>query len=640
MLRLLIVIISFTLLSYPQYLISQTNSNTPQNQKTTDTTQNEEEDTEQQLPQQEEESSEETSEQFPINLPPTQTSPLGKGGSITELKFTPPSLSEETSKETKEEEGEKIEEKPEGKEKKTIEEVEAEKSPDKWWQEDTLQIVEFHGYFRTRFDLFHNLHLGRNDDKAFPHPPSDKTNACSTQNECIYKSPTIAGGNLRFRIAPTINVSESVHIYSQIDLLDNLVLGSTPNYKYISTYPYWRPLELLGDNQDSPTWYNSLANAITVRRVWGEVETPLPLRIGFGRMPNHWGMGIMDNGGNEIDDDIGSTIDRVMVMLKLFGIFISTGFDFPDEGQVSQSNEGILLQNYDKDQLDDVNQYFISILYKHDLEEIKEKLDEGKVVLQGGLYLRYRNQVLAWSIPTSDSTTPTLIKRDGWLVLPDVWFQLRYKHFYLELEAGFIGGTISNISTTNYTDDPYEVRAFGGAIKAHYSFLNEQLNVGFEFGYASGDPELEGLNVNGLNQIKGYKGDHTITLFRFNHDYNVDLILFEQILGEVAGAYYIRPWVQYDIFKPSISSNKRLGARLDIIYSRASEPISTIGNDGNLGVELNISIFYKTESNFYASFQYGVLFPLGGFKDLPGIENGNYDLANAQTVQGILAVYY
>ena len=591
-----------------------------------------------------------TGEELKLKLPSRR--PLSSGGSLTDLKLSPPQQpldekeleEEELTEENKETiktdnlEGnvDKLEQTMEEKEEKIEEE---EESGDNWWKEESLQIIEFHGYFRTRYDLFHNLHLGRNDDRAFPHPAGDQVNACGEDNECIYKNPTIAGGNMRFRVAPTVNVSETVHIYSQIDLLDNLVIGSTPNYRYVSSmYPYWRPLEIFGDSQDSPAWYNSIANAITVRRIWGEVETPLPLSIAFGRMPSHWGMGLMDNAGNGIDDDLGTTIDRVMVMLKLFGILISAGMDFPDEGQVMQNSDGIIRQNYDMAQLDDVNQYFISILYKHDPEVIKEKLDEGRVVIQGGLYLKYRNQVLAWSTP--DSGEPYLIKRDGWMVIPDVWFQLRYKHFYFELEAGFIGGKIGNISTSSYVDDAYDIRAFGGAARAHYSFLNEQLNVGVEFGYASGDQELEGLNTNPLDQIQGYEGDHTISLFRFNHDYNVDLILFEQILGEVAGAYYIKPWVQYDIFKPSPSSNRRLGARLDLIYSRASEPISTIGNNGNLGVELNISLYYRTESNFFAKFQYGVLFPLDAFKDLPGLENGNYDLANAQTIQGMLAIIY
>jgi hypothetical protein len=136
-----------------------------------------------------------------------------------------------------------------------------------------------------------------------------------------------------------------------------------------------------------------------------------------------------------------------------------------------------------------------------------------------------------------------------------------------------------------------------------------------------------------LNQ-PGFDGSAVNSLFRFDPDFNVDLILFEQILGQVAGAYYFRPWIQYEFIRNTV------GLRGDVLYSLASEPMSTIGNSPHLGVEIDIAIWYRAPAphNFYAMLQYGVLFPLSGWHD-PFYEGFN-GVEYPQTLQMMLAVPY
>jgi hypothetical protein len=38
-----------------------------------------------------------------------------------------------------------------------------------------------------------------------------------------------AGANMRFRLTPELHISDNLRVLSQIDMLDNLVLGSTPS---------------------------------------------------------------------------------------------------------------------------------------------------------------------------------------------------------------------------------------------------------------------------------------------------------------------------------------------------------------------------------------------------------------------------
>ena len=53
-----------------------------------------------------------------------------------------------------------------------------------------------------------------------------------------------------------------------------------------------------------------LLYAVNVNRVWGEYMTPFG-QLRFGRMPNQWGLGMVDNAGDGIDSDYQSTIDRI-----------------------------------------------------------------------------------------------------------------------------------------------------------------------------------------------------------------------------------------------------------------------------------------------------------------------------------------
>src|SRR5262249_42331841 len=107
-----------------------------------------------------------------------------------------------------------------------------------------------HGYFRTRAELFHNFALGRIDPTPlfWPQPADnsyqdlqgtvhnvalcapDPTDTKSTAANC--SDNTQAGANMRFRISPELHISDNLRVMAQLDLLDNVVLGSTPEGYY------------------------------------------------------------------------------------------------------------------------------------------------------------------------------------------------------------------------------------------------------------------------------------------------------------------------------------------------------------------------------------------------------------------------
>lgn len=540
------------------------------------------------------------------------------------------------------------------------------------WQEEASRFIELRGYFRTRADLFYQLNLGRTGPNARTvSAPIDNGitrdgAACTgTAGETCFTNDTIAGGNLRLRLEPIIHLSSYVQVYATLDLLDNLVLGSTPEgYTNLPADGGWVlpsrspvvPLTAFAATQVPPNDSNSFTDSVAVKRAWAEVTTPLG-RILFGRMQSQWGLGVLANAGNDIDSDYGDIADRIMWAARYEGFVGALGFDFAGEGTTSQSVFQSQGQPYDLGQLDDVNQYIAVLGYRPTDEEQLQRLRLGLPAFAGGVYYVFRNQVLSGEGTNYlGNQSPTLVQRDAYAHIVDLWFQFRYERFRAETEWVIIAGGIQNTNLSSFADEGYDVLQYGGVLQLEYTLLGQptvranRLRIGFEAGYASGDPNQEGLSPSdGLlfqRPCPDYAcaGQQDITLFRFDPDFNVDLILFEQILGQVSGAYYIRPWVDYTLALGVGRSKKYLTFRLDMVYSRAAEPISTLSNSADLGVELDASVTFETADNFFGRLQYGVLFPLDAWEDLPVLcesgGSGQCELNNAQTVQALLGVTF
>ncbi|MEO8876492.1 MAG: TIGR04551 family protein, partial [Polyangiaceae bacterium] len=93
-----------------------------------------------------------------------------------------------------------------------------------------------------------------------------------------------------------------------------------------------------------------------------------------------------------------------------------------------------------------------------------------------------------------------------------------------------------------------------------------------------------------------------------------------------------------------------------IIWSRASEFTQSPGNKRDLGVELDLQVYYQAKDGslnddlekiggFYAALQYGVFFPLGGLDYLPGVTSNtstvpDWSTSAAQSVKLFLGVMY
>ena len=573
-----------------------------------------------------------------------------------------------------------------------------------WW---TLSrpTFEIHGYYRVRSEFFHNFDLGRVESTKpyFPRPTDDSytdlggtprvVKLCGDSGSpsdfvnCDSRSQTTA--NMRFRLNPELHISDNLRIRAQIDFLDNIVLGSTPEgyanqpttggYQVVPRGGY-APLGAFASTQWAPVaGINSTKNSVMVKRVWGEYSSPIG-QLRFGRMPSHWGMGMLVNSGDTHDSDWQSTADRIMFFTghpgwDLYGAF---AWDFANSGPNSASLQEQQGQPYDLAIKDDVHQWVFVLVRRRNDQLARKELAGGKPVVEGGAYFVYRHQTLANDTSgaeaggasisqTSDQIGAGYVRRQADAYIPDLWFRMRWKKFRFETEAAVITGTIENTLRTgnNYTnpDDPtkngWKLLQFGMVAQSELRLLEDKLRIQLDFGFATGDSDVDSLAPLG-NELQAQKTlNRTFSAFKMHPDYRVDLILFRNILSRVQSAYFFKPTVGYEFLRDP--DGQKIGGDAALIWSRASQFVQSPGNARDLGVELNFRLYYQAKDGvlnddldkmggFFTSLEYGVLFPLGGLGYLPG-QVTNYaqfqqagdkplDTSTAQTVRWYLGILY
>ena len=537
-----------------------------------------------------------------------------------------------------------------------------------WWT-NVRPSFEMHGFLRTRAEFMQDFSLGRTDNpnEAIWAQPADNTYTEAGSGTtygptlCTQSGSTTlvgcsnglqAGANIRFRLDPEIHISDNLRIISQIDVLDNAQMGSTP-----STYAFMpdagggytatpRDLAIYNNTTVPPaSGINSLTDAISVKRVWGEFTTPVG-EFRFGRMPNHFGMGMVNNAGNGIDADHQSTIDRFSFTtgLKELDLYATGTWDFPGEG-INRYNLAPGMPTYDAAQFDDITQMTFHVMRKLSAESQRILRTQGEPILNLGAMFVYRTQQLAndatgnaattGNVPNAtplEQTDAGFSRRQASVYVSDLWGQLLYKGFRIETEMalvlGNIGSTDTNLNNSgdfNSTQDNTQyISSFGLALEMEQRLINDKLGLHFDFGYATGDSSMYYSGaVSNLNRNPNSTqvNDNNWTNFSFNPAYRVDLILHRYLLGTVAGSYYFKPTVEYDFLREDVG--RRIGAQVSAIWTRAQEFVQTPGHANDLGIELNGRVYFQSKDGsfssvlgdkggFYTFVEYGVLFPMSG----------------------------
>lgn len=359
---------------------------------------------------------------------------------------------------------------------------------------------------------------------------------------------------------------------------------------------------------------DSEVNALDFKfnRAWLKYMTRVGL-LEIGRMPSDWGLGIFTNDGNGFDDLFGDnydgdTFDRVLFGTKPFGrespLTTALIFDVVSTGKP-------------EDIKDDVNEIILALIYSEPWGI-------------AGVYGGYRPQI-------STGTEA---------YFGDLYLKFTLYDFTFESESVYVHGH-SRALQTSQNQGKYIIDQAGSAGRLSYSgkFIEPTIEIGF----ASGDN-------NPLNRH--------VTNFTFHRDYNVGLILYEQVLadltekmyqkfytlgefppagaekmstkGGVTNSVYAFPAIKFKIMEEFSAVVGGLYARSIFPFVDVVELIKTnyeknlMGGEPSkeLGWEIDGGVEWKFKNGFRAGFQGGYFSPGGALQDVEGKPQGIY------TVQG------
>jgi len=519
-----------------------------------------------------------------------------------------------------------------------------------------LDFLQVQGYFRVRGDLFDDLSLKRGPDpagyKLFPPPIGSPDKSTQTS------------ANLRLRLEPILNVSEQVRVLAQVDLLDGVVMGSSP----AGTSAY----ESIGQTPPEVGQNGLDRGSIRVKRAWGEVQTPLGL-LSFGRMPDQWGLGISSNAGGGLDDDLGDNVDRLQLAIPVrqtfFGpIVVVPYYDINSSGLVSQ-NQGGVGQPFSLDKADERTTIGVRLARIDTDDELQRKTAAGRSSWNYGARYGYHTQSWRFGNPIgtpgvpSPATTVDQVRIGLSYHALDLWGRLKTRRWRVEAEGGLRLGSQSDarLALTDSALGPVDILQLGGAIQADFK-VTDKILLGLEGGFASGDkaPGFGNRPDRGIPRPGSVDGsqlgtkvpnpayaanpttepeflfayDKSLKNFRFNPGYRVDMILWRELLGGLTDAWYLKPSVRYDLLEG-------LSLRLAVIYSQAVFAASTPSTEYRpLGVEVNSGLHYASDDGFHAWLDWGMLQPLDGLGYGPQRLGGEPALVRAHALRAGLAIKF
>jgi len=420
------------------------------------------------------------------------------------------------------------------------------------------------GYFRTRTVFLTNL--APEDRTTLPYPVNSETVVIPEIRRTSYIMS-------RLRLMPTLSYEKLASLHLQIDAIDDVLWGDNNG---VASAPLFAT-----ETSDQNFLGGPVRDSVTIPRAWVEFQVPVGI-MRVGRMPSHWGMGLLANGGGTaridtmnpappgepprrasdyfFDDDFGdnhfgSTADRILFITKPLTIaktimkkkdkesnlIVGYAFDklseapwLPAEGFERRyrpfGQQGFISRGKD----DDVNEHVFLAVYNVPDWDVVRYTDEIKVGMYGVLRTAEQGSTFpsedVFTDPnsncsgSSDPTAPRVVCKDTgslvWIV--DLWYRLRYGPWYSEAEALKIGGETFGGIPYPAKNKLRGVDITSGVLRGGY--LTEKLDGVLEVGHASGDDWLE------YDDFK-QRAIHP--------DYNVGLILYEEILREATARAFL-----------------------------------------------------------------------------------------------------
>lgn len=457
-----------------------------------------------------------------------------------------------------------------------------------------------HGYQRVRSSGYYNLDLDHgltpSGASLFPVP--------------ITEGQWLSSSDLRLR-ADISGVSErgSVAVNVRIDMLDNIRLGSLPQGTAIDSTSQLAP-------EDS----------IVVRQAYATALTPLGFVVA-GRMGTTWGLGMLANSGDCIDCNTVDVSDRVGFLTSLAGHLWAITYDFSSTGAGISRMYNV--PDIDLESTDDAHSITFAVMKMYSDFALSRRRLAGKNSFEYGFYSSTRDQLNDISVSYLSEealiTQTALLERNYQARAFDGWFRFTAPKARIEWEAAYMIASIGNPSLLSGVafEETVTSNQFGMALETELGDPEGKLRYGLDLGLASGDsapgfgarahfldtPPVAG-DLDGPQFSVGK--DNTVDNFRFHPDFQIDRILWREIIGTVTDAIYIKPHLEWELAKagPGI-----LKLHQGLVYSMAMEGNSTPSGEQPLGLEWDPSIEYVSTDGMGFQVDYAILFPLDGLEN-------------------------
>ncbi len=425
------------------------------------------------------------------------------------------------------------------------------------------------GYYRTRGVFVTNL--AREDRQVIP-------NANNGEDMIIPEIKRTSYMTHRLRLAPKLAFGNVASLNFQIDGLNDVLWGDNNG---VATAPLFATdasnQNFLGGPSD-PQGY------VKLNKAWVEFALPIG-KMRVGRMPSHWGLGLLANGGGNFnldpdperpkgvpqrkhldsffnddfgDNHFGSTVDRVLFLTKPLSIVKGI------MGKKDKSSKLVIGYAYDKlaespflpaegfertfrpfgqqgfisrGKNDDVNEHVVFAVWNDPYWAPDGMFSRFTDELRVGGYGVLRKSREGSTQPSEldpnetcglfeDELVPCVDTGSKVFIL-DFWYRLRYGPFYSEAEVLHIGGTTFGGIPFPAKNEKKRANINGGVFRLGYYGTDageaDLFDATIELGHASGDDSLE---------------DEEFKQRALHPDFNVGLILFEEILREYSARTY------------------------------------------------------------------------------------------------------
>ena len=479
-----------------------------------------------------------------------------------------------------------------------------------------VKYFELYGYFNVANTFTYNMKLNDNN----PYMKGRNTvNNISTDAATGEKSPGKTNEHvlnwawLKLHLEPVINIAEIMEIHTKLSIFGNTAMGAD-NYEIDR-----KENGLMRDAQLSTS-----AN-IVFEGLWGVFDTPIG-QLKVGRMPFHWGLGILYSDGNKFNTlSSGNYLDRIQLTIPIMGFKLIPAFDIASTGLLDKYHDYFI----DSTQKDDgFNVSLMFTMQEDDPAVLENKILNEKTVVEVGAMVMFSwKNTASGEWVKSDENGGDVVPTDDHIVDPDkvyaytgqgaklwkldAWLNLYYKFFALKTELAFLTGNIGKIRLEDGRDKSVKTQAVGWAVDLGFRVIPKKFHIGLLTGIASPDDAdyVQGDSWNNPgNSVNNSstKSDHTVENFRFNKDYSFNSALWNNFLGRFTAGYYASLTMTYFFLDD-------LKGYIGTTYSMALKENNSLGGKGlPNAVEPFIGIDYANKSGMRLGTRYQIGIPLAG----------------------------